>query len=453
MIYIAALLVAGCAAFFSVTGLGNLFKSFSVMVMAGSLEYAKLVTAAYLKNKWDELGRALRTYLSVAVIILMLITSMGIYGFLSDAFQKQGIRIEKAERDVNSIQQRININKAEVDRYTKQNEKLLAIRNSQEENISKLITDKRSTGRITTMIKNADQSISENSKKIDSLNNTNVRLLNSIQEVKDNNIDLEKEVGGFRFIAESFNVPLNTAVKWFILCIVFVFDPLAIALVLALNTKRKKMEQITTYDKEWVINMKESEFEDEESYARHILATIGDGNYMVSIGITDDYYTTELGYESLIFDITGTSQNEKVKKHKVYSGNVIALMKTYKCPKKFDLLRISISGTDFWVLKKVLAHYKPRLVIAEFNPSITYGMAVSVPDDFNFEWQGDNYYGFSFEAGKKLAEEFGYQIVHQEKNMRLFMVHNEYLQDVEVPEVNYEQTSLFSNTEKKFTEV
>lgn len=447
------MLVAGCAAFFSVTGLGNLFKSFSVMVMAGSLEYAKLVTAAYLKSKWDELGRALRLYLSAAVIILMLITSMGIYGFLSDAFQKQGIRIEKAERDVNALQQKINLNTAEANRYSSQNEKLLAIRNSQEENISKLITDKRSTGRITSMIKSADQSISENSKKIDSLNNANVILLNSIQEVKNNNIDLEKEVGGFRFIAESFNVPLNTAVKWFILFIVFVFDPLAIALVLALNTKTKKMEQITIYDKDWIVNMKESEFEDEESYARHILATIGDGKYMVSIGITDDYYTAELGYESLIFDTSNTSQNEKVKKHKIYSGNVVALMKTYKCPKKFDLLRIAINGTDFWVLKKVLAHYKPRLVIAEFNPSITYGMAVSVPDEFNFEWQNDNFYGFSFEAGKKLAEEFGYQIVHQEKNMRLFMIHNEYLQDVEVPEVNYEQTSLFSSTEKKFTEV
>jgi hypothetical protein len=451
--YLAAFLVAGCAAFFSVTGLGNLFKSFSVMVMAGSLEYAKLVTAAYLKSKWDVLGRALRIYLSAAVIILMLITSMGIYGFLSDAFQKQGIRIEKADRDVSAIQQKININTSEIDRYAKQNDKLLSIRNSQEENISKLINDKRSTGRISSMIKNADQSISENSKKIDSLNNLNVNLLNAIQEVKNKNIDLEKEVGGFRFIAETFNVPLNIAVKWFILVIVFVFDPLAIALVLALNTKTKKMEQQTIYDKDWVINMKENEFEDEESYARHILATIGDGKYMVSIGITDDYYATELGYESLIFDTSGTSQSEKVKKHKIYSGNIVALMKTYKCPKRFDLLRIAISSTDFWVLKKVLAHYKPRLVIAEFNPSITYGMAVSVPDDFNFEWQGDNYYGFSFEAGKKLAEEFGYQIVHQEKNIRLFMVHNEYLNEVEVPEVNYEQTSLFTSTEKKFTEV
>ena len=130
--YLAAFLVAGCAAFFSVTGLGNLFKSFSVMVMAGSLEYAKLITAAYLKSKWNDLGRALRIYLSAAVIILMIITSMGIYGFLSDAFQKQGVRIEKADRDVSAIQQKININSSEIDRYGKQNDKLLSIRNSQE---------------------------------------------------------------------------------------------------------------------------------------------------------------------------------------------------------------------------------------------------------------------------------------------------------------------------------
>ena len=73
LIVIAAFLVAGCAAFFSVTGLGNLFKSFSVMFMAGSLEYAKLVTAAYLKSRWDELGKFLRIYLAVAVLVLMFI--------------------------------------------------------------------------------------------------------------------------------------------------------------------------------------------------------------------------------------------------------------------------------------------------------------------------------------------------------------------------------------------
>ena len=296
LIVIAAFLVAGCAAFFSVTGLGNLFKSFSVMFMAGSLEYAKLVTAAYLKSRWDELGKFLRIYLAVAVLVLMFITSMGIYGFLSDAFQNQSIRLEQVERQVSLLENKININKSEIERYTKQNETSLNIRNSQEQNLSKLIDDKRATGRMSTMIRNADIEITRNSKKIDSLNTYNVTLYNQIDSVKNQNLDLEKEVGGFRFVAESFNVPLKTAVKWFILMIVFVFDPLAIALVLAYNTKRKKMEQqteekkIVQYDRNWVISMKNVQSDNEkkysqnneEGYIRHILATIGDGKFLVA---------------------------------------------------------------------------------------------------------------------------------------------------------------------------
>jgi hypothetical protein len=241
-IIVAAILLAGCAAFFSVTGLGNLFNSFSVMFMAGSLELAKLLTAAYLKTRWYELGRLLRIYLTAAVIVLMFITSMGIYAFLSDAFQNQNIRLEQVGREVLLLENKININKAEINRYTKQNEINNNIRNSQEQNLSKLIDDKRGTGRISTMIQNADIEIIINSKKIDSLNTLNVLIYNSIDSVKNKNIDLEKEVGGFRFVAQTFNVSLNTAVNWFILMIVFVFDPLAIALVLAFNTKRKKIE-------------------------------------------------------------------------------------------------------------------------------------------------------------------------------------------------------------------
>ena len=97
---VSALFVASCSAFFSVTGLGYLFygASTSVIVMASSLELAKLVTAAYLKQKWEELEKFLKFYLSLAVLILMLITSLGIYGYLSDAFQQQNIQIQRVDR-------------------------------------------------------------------------------------------------------------------------------------------------------------------------------------------------------------------------------------------------------------------------------------------------------------------------------------------------------------------
>ena len=236
LILIAAILIAGCAAFFSITGLGLLFRSISVMVMAGSLEYGKIVTAAYLKKNWDNLGKYIKYYLSLAVVILMVITSMGIFGFLSDAFQTQSLRLEMVDRQVELLKNKINTNTSEIARYNDNIKNYSAIRNSQEANFSKLVERNGQTGRVNSMIKNADNQIAQVSKKIDSLQNVNILLYQNIDSVKNTNMDMEREVGGFRFIAESFNVPLKKAVKWFILMIVFVFDPLAIALVIALNS-------------------------------------------------------------------------------------------------------------------------------------------------------------------------------------------------------------------------
>jgi hypothetical protein len=85
------------------------------------------------------------------------------------------------------------------------------------------------------MIKTADKEIASVSKRIDELTIQNNVALDSINSIKNNNIELEREVGGFRFVAEAFNVPLNDVVKFFILIIVLVFDPLAVALIIAFN--------------------------------------------------------------------------------------------------------------------------------------------------------------------------------------------------------------------------
>jgi len=232
---ISALFVASCSAFFSVTGIGLLFygASTSVIVMASSLEIAKLVTAAYLKQKWDELARLLKIYLSVSVFILMFITSLGIYGYLSDAFQQQNLQIQKVEREVSLINNKIKLNQSEISRYEQKISNLSKIRNSQEDNYSKLIEQERGTSRIYNMIKSADAEIKAASLKVDSINSQNVVLYQQVDSVKNANIDLEKKVGGFRFISQALGVDMNTAVKWFILLLVFVFDPLAVAMLLA----------------------------------------------------------------------------------------------------------------------------------------------------------------------------------------------------------------------------
>lgn len=248
LIGLSAILVAGCAAFFSVTGLGLLFygASTAVIIMGSSLELSKIVVAAYLKQSWAQIERTLKIYLTLALIALMLVTSGGIFGFLSDAFQKQSLQLEKMDREIALLSNKISINQREISRYEQTITNFSNIRGSQESNLTKLIDKEKSTYRVSAMIKSADNEIRAASKKIDSLNTANVGLYQEIQSVKNNNLDLEKQVGGFRFVAEALGVDLKTAVKWFILLIVLVFDPLAIALVLAFNSRKVHTEMTKT---------------------------------------------------------------------------------------------------------------------------------------------------------------------------------------------------------------
>jgi hypothetical protein len=109
LVGVSALIVAGCAAYFSVTGLGILFSgaSVAVMIMASSLELAKLVTATYLKQKWDEIKGVIKWYLTASVIVLMLITSAGIFGYLSNAFQAQSLQLQQVDREIGVHQTKI----------------------------------------------------------------------------------------------------------------------------------------------------------------------------------------------------------------------------------------------------------------------------------------------------------------------------------------------------------
>jgi len=237
LVALAAIMIAGSAAYFSVTGLGVLFSgaAIAVMIMASSLEFAKLVTATYLKQKWGKIELLSKIYLTTSVVILMLITSAGIFGYLSNAFQQQNLGLQKIERDIAVYQTQITKNDAEIIRYNTQLTNQQNIRNSQESNLSKQIDKDKSTSRVSQMIKSADKEITSISKRIDELSIKNNAALDSINVIKNNNINIEKEVGGFRFVAESFGVPLNSVVKFFIILIVIVFDPLAVALIISFN--------------------------------------------------------------------------------------------------------------------------------------------------------------------------------------------------------------------------
>ena len=314
LVGLSAIVVAGCAAYFSVTGLGVLFAgaTVSVMVMAGALEFAKLVAATYLKQQWDTIKGFNKWYLATSVATLMLITSAGIFGYLSNAFQQQNLELQKVERDISVYQTQITKNDAEISRYTTQLNNQQNIRNSQESNLSKQIDKDKSTSRVTQMIKTADKEITSVSKRIDELTVQNNVALDSINSIKNNNIELEREVGGFRFVAEAFNVPLNDVVKFFILIIVLVFDPLAVALIIAFNgliMKRKeedKSENIPNSNKEYEV------YGDKEKQKQALVDMMKNDQEM---GLYDDPITlSEKDAEVFFNEIqTPSEANQKLK--------------------------------------------------------------------------------------------------------------------------------------------
>ena len=230
LVAIAAVLIAGSAAYFSVTGLGVLFSgaAIAVMVMAGSLEFAKLVTATYLKQNWDVIKGFNKWYLTIAVAILMLITSAGIFGYLSNAFQQQSLVLDQVQRQIDVWDIKIKSNNDQIESLTKQLEGL-------QSNQGTILEKGKVNSRLLRSIDNRDKQVSKLQDKISDLQDLNVAQNDSINKIKTNNISIEKEVGGFRFVADAFGVDLKVVVKFFIFLIVIVFDPLAIALIIAFN--------------------------------------------------------------------------------------------------------------------------------------------------------------------------------------------------------------------------
>jgi len=240
-----ALIIAGCAAFFSVTGLGVLFSgaAASVMVMAGALEFAKLVAATYLKQEWDNIKGFNKWYLTSAVALLMLITSAGIFGYLSNAFQAQSLKLQVVDREILVYQTKIDQNTAQITQLNQQLGNLSSTQNT-------ILEKGKVNSRLLRSVDAKDRQVSQLNKKIEGLQTENAKNTEKINEIKLQNLDLEKEVGGFRFVADAFGMELKNVVKFFIFLIVIVFDPLAVALIIAFNglvviKNRKEEENLT----------------------------------------------------------------------------------------------------------------------------------------------------------------------------------------------------------------
>lgn len=248
LMIISTLALAGSAAYYSVFGLSSLFAGarFEVIIMAGALEFSKLIIASYLHNHWSKAGW-MKWYLTLAVGVLMIITSAGIYGFLTSAYQKTADQLGVMEKQINVIELKKDRFQDQLDYYNTEkvslSNSIADLRNGITNNkiqykdtLGNIITTQSSSTRklLTKELDLAVQSRSEVSVKIESVTDSITKLDLQILDLESNN-EVAAEIGPLRYMAEITNKPMNVIVNWFTLLIVFVFDPLAIAMVIALN--------------------------------------------------------------------------------------------------------------------------------------------------------------------------------------------------------------------------
>jgi hypothetical protein len=249
IIALSALSVSASAAFYSVSGLSKLFAgaSIQVMIMAGSLEVAKLVIASLLYQYWDTLNKTLRTYLSVATVVLVLITSMGIYGYLSAAYQETATKSLNADAQVtlletkkqNFVQQRdlYNVEKNNlVQGITQLQTGLAGNKNSYVDKNGNLIQYSSSASRksFEKQLDNSNARQSEISAKLDVINDSIFKFDTQIIEAKTTN-NSAGELGPLKYLSSLTGASMDKIINYLLLIIIFVFDPLAIALVIAAN--------------------------------------------------------------------------------------------------------------------------------------------------------------------------------------------------------------------------
>jgi hypothetical protein len=230
---LSALFIAGSAAAFSVYGLAKLFSGafISVVIMASALELGKLVTASFLYRYWNMINWFQKVYMTIATIVLIFITSAGIFGYLSNAYQGATLEFEKQSTELLTIEERIE----QLD------EDKVFLKEELEVAISEL----------------PDNYITAKRKLREEYNPQITQLNQELLEFKTRRADLEIElvstgvdVGPAIYLARTFGTDIDTVVKFFIFILIFVFDPLAVMLVIAYNQAllERKPKEKTQHD-------------------------------------------------------------------------------------------------------------------------------------------------------------------------------------------------------------
>jgi hypothetical protein len=345
VIALSALSVSISAAFYSVTGLSMLFAgaSVAVLIMASSLEVAKLVIASLLYQYWGKLNKILRTYLTVAACVLVLITSAGIYGFLSSAYQSTATKSEIVDKQIAALETKKHLYEDSRNNILKEKQSLAELKGTLSKGSTTQFTDKngnlvvRSNKASINQIDQANKSDEKLSSKVDIVNDSIFSLESQILAIKVNS-DATSELGPLKYLSKLTGQPMDRIINWFLLVIIFVFDPLAISLVIAANFAFSQipknptseededwLDELTDEDREWLeANLEEESSLEWDEYGNP--SPIIDEEYKKQTGVpvmvdpkTGKFYYEEPDTEYKNLDLDGDGVVEKEELQQVFN--------------------------------------------------------------------------------------------------------------------------------------
>jgi len=287
LVVISALSVSLSAAFYSVTGIGGMFSgsSTNVMIMMTSLEISKLVLASLLYQYWSKLNSLIKIYYIFSIFVLMVITSAGIYGYLSSAYSETAYKVENVDKQVSVLVIKremfetqlndIRLEKQRItDNITDLTKGLSNNNQSYKDKSGNILTYSSSSNR-----KAFEGQLNSSQKRRDELSLKETILNDSITKIDlkkldlETNSDLAGEIGSLKYIAKITGKSIDVVVNWFIIALMLVFDPLAVSLVIGANVifadkrKIKEKEEFSGKIDEKIEKFKEreAEFENKKS--------------------------------------------------------------------------------------------------------------------------------------------------------------------------------------------
>jgi len=288
LIFVAALSLATVAAYYSVFGISKLFSSqaTAVIIMAGILEASKLITASYLERFWKTIHWLRKTYLIAALVALMGITSLGIYGFLVSAYQETAYKMQAVDKQVEVQVKKRDRYKQQVADISKEqqdiNAQIIELSESLGNNV---IQYTNSEGQVITTQSSATRRIIQQQLdaqtarrdsitiKQDALNDSVTKLDLDILDLETNS-DVAAEIGPLKYVAKITETDTDQVVNWFILVFIFVFDPLAVMLLISANKLLADQSKRNIYGEKKTEVLKEEKVEVklEESKAERVKA-------------------------------------------------------------------------------------------------------------------------------------------------------------------------------------